>query len=314
MRRVVVVVGKGGVGKSVVAGGLGVLAASRGRRTCIAEVNGSETMSALFDTDPVGYEGAPLAEGLRGVSITAQRSVEEYLVRTLRFRLLYELVFRNRYIEPFMNGVLGLSDLMTIGKVLDLEWERSSGAHGPDGSGPYRYDLVVVDAPATGHGISLLRAPQAMMDVTRAGPLHSNARLIRDLLADRSRTAVLAVTLAEELPVSETIELVARLRRHVDTEIRAVVVNGVPPPVFPDAEASSRWPELRESSIQAGGHAAAAARDAERALRDRARAEKQMRRLRDALDLPLVEVPLLPERDLSAHSLATVGRALEKLA
>ncbi len=305
------VVGKGGVGKSTVSGGLASLAAARGKRTIVAEMNGAETMCALFDREPIGYEVDELAPNLFTLSIRAEDAIEEYLVRMLRFRILYEVVFRNRYIGPFMNGVMGLSDLISVGKVMDLEWERTDGSHGEESEAPRAWDLVIVDAPATGHGLSLLHAPQSMMDVTRVGPLFNNARSIRDLLADRERTAAVIVTLAEEMPVSETIELARRLRERSDVGIDGIVVNGVPPQLFPSPEVAERWPEVAERGRALGGVAAAAVDDAERALRDRVRADKHIATLRQELDLPLIEVPLLAHRDLDATGLAVVGKHLE---
>jgi len=310
-RRVVIVVGKGGVGKSVVAASFGLMAADSGRRAVIAEMGGAETMSALFDQQPVGYEGGVLAPGLDGLSITADKAVEEYLVRMLRFRLLYEVVFRNRFIQPFMNGVMGLSDLISIGKVMDLEWLRRDGSLGPTATGPHRWDTVVVDAPATGHGLSLMRAPQSVMDITRMGPMFNNSSMIRDLLADRSRTAVVLVTLAEEMPTSETIELAGALRQHVDVEIAGLVVNGVPPDPLADPEVRAGWDEVRVWGLRQGGQAEVAVRETERTIRDRRRAEGYIDRLRDELGLPLAEVPMLRRRDIDADTLRAIGAHLE---
>ena len=310
-RRLVIVVGKGGVGKSVIAGSFGLLAADQGRRTMIAEMGGAETMSALFDREPAGYAGGPLAPNLESMSITSDQAIEEYLVRMLRFRLLYEVVFRNRFIEPFMNGVIGLSDLISIGKVMDLEWLRRDGSLGPTAIGPHRWDLVVVDAPATGHGLSLLRAPRSVMDITRMGPMYNNSAMIRDLLADRRRTAVVLVTLAEEMPVSETIELARSLKEHVDIEIAGLVVNGVPPDPLADPDVRDGWEEVHAWGQSRGGQAEAAVREAERAIRDRRRAERYIARLRDELGLPLAEVPMLARRDLDAGALRELGAHLE---
>jgi anion-transporting ArsA/GET3 family ATPase len=308
-RRVLFVLGKGGVGKSVVSGAIALLAARRGRRVCVAEVNGSETMAALFDRPPVGYAGAEVAPGLHAMSITAHDSVEEYLVRTLRFRMLYDLVFRNKMVEPFMSAVMGLGDLITVGKVMDLEWERVDGSHGPGAKGPHRFDLVVVDCPATGHGLSLLRAPQAMMDVTRTGPLHQNAELVRDLVSDSRRTGAVFVTLPESLPITETLEAVAAIRSGFAVDLLGVVANAVPPAVFPDSDAAACWPEVRAESLALGGVAAGLAASVDRALRDRERALLQMERLRAGSTLPVLELPLLPRRDLDAAALQELGLA-----
>jgi anion-transporting ArsA/GET3 family ATPase len=304
---VIFVLGKGGVGKSVIAASLGLTLAERGREVVLAEVSGSETMAALFDRPPVGYRPSVLLPRLSAISITADRAVEEYLVRTLRFRLLYELVFRNRFVEPFMNAVLGLSDLITVGKVMDLEWERADGTVGPEGQGPLRWDHIVVDAPATGHGLSLLRAPQAMMDVTRAGPLHANARLVRALVVDRQRTTVLLVTLPEDLPVTEAIEAAAELRR-LDIDVAGIAVNAVVPPLLPAG--TTAWSALRDEGLRLGGHAAAAIREADRAIRERGRATRHVDRLRTATGLPVWELPLLARRDIDLDGLRELGRIL----
>lgn len=309
-RRVVFVLGKGGVGKSVVSASLGLLAASKGRRAIIAEAAGAETMSALFDREPVGYEGKRLAENLHALSIEPGAAVEEYLVRTLKFRLVYEMVFRNRFVEPFMNAVMGLSDLITVGKVMDLEWERVDGSVGPDAEGPKKYDLVIVDSPATGHGLSLLRSPQAMMDVTRVGPLFNNARMIQDLMADPDRTGVLLVTLAEDMPVSETIQAAREIREQGSAKLLGIVVNGVVPPVFDDPAVAAHWDAVREEGLRLGGAPADAVRDAERSLRDRERAERHIARLEAELGLPTLELPLLSKRDLDRGALAQLGEVL----
>jgi anion-transporting ArsA/GET3 family ATPase len=309
--RVIVVVGKGGVGKSVISGGLATAASRRGKRTIVAEMNGAETMAALFDGEPVGYEGGELAPLLHAMSIRPADAIEEYLVRMLRFRILYDVVFGNRFIAPFMNGVMGLSDLISMGKVMDLEWERADGSHGEESDADRAWDLVVVDAPATGHGLSLLSSPKAMMDITRVGPLFNNARMIRDMLSDPARATVLLVTLAEDMPVSETIELARKLEERVDMAVSGVIVNGVPPALFPSPEAAERWPEVAAKGRKLGSLAAAAVADAERLLRDRVRADRHIAHLRDELDLPLLEVPLLPRRDLDAAGLADIATHLE---
>ena len=311
-RRVLVVLGKGGVGKSVVSAALGLRATAAGKRAVIAEADGAESMATLFDRGAVGYEGAEIAPCLDAMSISPSQAVEEYLLRMLKFRLLYEVVFRNRYIEPFMNGVMGLSDLITIGKVMDLEWSRADGSHGPDPKGPPKYDLVILDSPSTGHGLSLLGAPQAMMDITRVGPLYGNAKLIRDLLADRERVSVLLVTLAEEMPVNETIELYTKLKEKVDIDVAGIVVNGVRPKLFEDEESAAHWDEIRAVGLANGDErAAAAVADGERAIRERERAEEYIARLRSAIPLPVIEVPLLAQRDLDVQALAQIGAGLE---
>jgi len=308
-RRIIIVLGKGGVGKSVVAGTLGLHAASSGRKTLIAEMNGQETQAALWARPEVGYEGGALCGGLQAVSITPAGAVEEYLVRALKFRALYDLVFRNRYIEPLMNGILGLSDLCSIGKVMDLEWHRQSGDFGPEATGPYQHDLIVVDAPATGHGLAMLRAPQAMMDITRGGPLFQNAQMIRDLLCDQGKCSVVLVTLPEELPVMETIEAASVLREQLHIDIAAVIVNAMPPQ--PADWDENQWNELQVLAEAEGGRAAAAIETVRRAQRKRARAEQLVTHLERELDLPLLALPELNDHPFGASSLQQLADLVE---
>ncbi len=308
-RRVLFVVGKGGVGKSVVVASLALLAASRGQRVCIAEMNGCESMSALLGCPPVGYAATPIADNIDAISITPEQATEEYLVRALRFRKLYELVFRNRYIEPFMNGILGLSDLTSVGKVMDLEWLREDGGFGPEAKGPWRYDLVLVDCPSTGHGLALLQAPQTMMDVTGAGPLYNNSAMIHELLSDASKTAVLLVTLAEEMPVTETLESVATLREQLSVSLAGVVMNAVPPGLAPTADLESWWPEVAEQGRSLGGHAAAAVAHGEEILQLRREARVYSDRIRSQSRLPVLELPLL-DSEINVDSLAELATQL----
>jgi len=310
-KRVVFVFGKGGVGKSTISAALGLAAAQQqGRKVLIAEMNGAESMSTLFGTPAVGYGGRPLRGRLHGMTISPGAATEEYLVRMLRFRLLYETVFRNRFIAPLMDGVLGLSDLISMGKVLDLEWTRDDGSFGPEAQGPHRWDLVIVDGPATGHGLSMLRSPQSMMDLAKVGPLFQNARDIRDLVADRSRFAVVLVTLAEDMPVSECLQAVEALGSDVDVDIAGIVVNSVPPPLFEDKEAEALWSDIREAGVLLGGRAARAINDGERTLAERRRAEAQVARLRAAVDVPVFEIPRLPTRDLATAEIEILAGAL----
>jgi anion-transporting ArsA/GET3 family ATPase len=313
-QRVVYVFGKGGVGKSTIAATLGLAAAEQhGRRVIIAEMNGADAMSTLFGTRPCGYAGARLRGRLHGMTITPAEATEEYLVRMLRFRLLYETVFRNRFIAPLMDGVLGLSDLISIGKVLDLEWLREDGSLGKDSKGDHRWDFVVVDGPATGHGLSMLRSPQAMMDLAKVGPLFQNSRDIHDLVADRSRFTVLLVTLAEDMPVSEALQTMEILEREGDVSVAGIVVNSVPPPLFTEPDEEQRWTAIREAGVLLGGRAARAILDGDRTAGERSRAEAQVARLRRSVDVPVIEVPRLPTRDLGAAEIAQLVPAMTAL-
>lgn len=305
-RELVVVGGKGGVGKTTIAAAMGLSLARTGVATAMVEMTGSGSLAGLFGEDGPCYGGVEVEPGLHAFSISAEQAVEEYLVRQLRFRLLYDLVFGNRFIAPFMNAVMGLSDLISLGKVMDLGWEE-------DGSGTPRFGWRIIDAPATGHGLTMLRSPRAMMDVARGGPLYHNAKLVDDLLSDASRSALVLVTLPEELPVNETLEMAEAVVDGGWIHLAAVVINGVPlEPLTPVQEQAYRA-FLDDRSSRLGGQAGRALREVERMLARRRRVEAQIARLRDALDVPLVEVPLLPASVVGPGALGEIADHLEVL-
>jgi len=305
-RELVVVGGKGGVGKTTIAAAMGLMGARAGVATAMVEMTGSGSLAGLFGEDGPCYDGVEVQPGLHAFSLSAEQAVEEYLVRQLRFRLLYDLVFGNRFIAPFMNAVMGLSDLISLGKVMDLGWEE-------DGSGTPRFGWRIIDAPATGHGLTMLRSPRAMMDVARGGPLYQNAKLVDDLLSDAGRSALVLVTLPEELPVNETLEMAEAVVGAGWIHLAAVVVNGVPlEPLTPVQEQAFRA-FLDDRSSRLSGQAGRALREVERMLARRRRAEAQIARLRDALDVPLVEVPLLPASVVGPGALGEIADHLEVL-
>ncbi len=305
-RELLVVAGKGGVGKSTITAALGLLAQRSGHSTALVELAGTSSLDAAFPGGEIGYEGRTIVPGLRAYSISASQSVEEYLLRHIRIRALYDMVFGNRFIAPFMNAVLGLSDLISLGKVMDLGWEV-------DEDGERRYDLLVVDSPATGHGLTMLRAPRAMMEIARKGPLFQNAQLVHDLLADPQRAALILVTLPEEMPVNETIEMAEAVQRSKLIHLAAVVVNGVPETPFqPDEErAFKALVEGREGRV--GGEAGRALREANRMLWRRGLAQRHIDRLRREIPVPLVEVPRMASRRIQGETLDTLVGHLEAL-
>ena len=305
-RELLMVAGKGGVGKTTVTAALGLLGQRAGRSTALVEMAGTSSLAGMFPGTEIGYEGTTVGPGLRAFSISAKQSVEEYLLRHIRIRALYDLVFGNRFIAPFMNAVLGLSDLISLGKVMDLGWEV-------DDEGKRRYQLLVVDSPATGHGLTMLRAPQAMMDIARKGPLFQNAQLVRDLLADPERSALILVTLPEEMPVNETIQMAEAVESSKLIRLAAVVVNGVPQTPFPPDEERAFRALVEGRDARVGGEAGRALREANRMLWRRGLAQRHIDRLRRSIPVPLVEVPRMPSRAIHGETLEALARHLEAL-
>ena len=199
-----IVSGKGGVGKTVVTTALAMAHAQAGRRVLLCEMHGRDRVAALLQVEPVGYTLREVFEDLTVVDINPREAIREYALMTLRFDAVYKAVFDNRLVRNFINLVPSLGELVMLGKVW---FHAEEQVHGRP-----RFDVVLVDAPATGHAIALLGAPRAVHNTVPAGPMRDNAALLHGMLTDRERTALQIVTTPEEMPVTEALELATAAR------------------------------------------------------------------------------------------------------
>lgn len=300
-RRVVLVTGKGGVGKTTVSALIALRAARAGKRVLLCETSGASQVPPLFRVTGRGYEPVQVAPGLHTLSITPEAAIEDYIVMQLRFRRLYKMVFRNRVVGPFIDAVPGLHDLIQLGKVFDLE--RSQVAGRPE------WDLIVVDAPATGHGLTMLASPRAMMDLTVTGPFHENAKDVAALYEDPKRTALVLVSLPEDMPLKETEELYNRLLG-LREAVCALVLNEVHPDPVPDAHLYLLLRDALREGADAAGREAIQIADV--GLLRTGRQDNARRRLA-ALGPRVIDLPFLYRRDLGAADLAALLPALASL-
>lgn len=296
-KELVVVTGKGGVGKSTVAAAVGLAAARRGMRAIVAEVAARDDVTrALAGDEAVPFTERELAPGLHHISIEPELAMQEYLVDQLPVRALAEVLVASRVFTYLAAATPGLRELLTIGKVWELAQpdRRTPGAH--------PYDIVVLDAPATGHGVAILSAPRTFADAARGGPIARQGGKIHQMLADGERTSVVAVCTPEEMPVNETLALGAALREQIGLDLDLVVVNALLPDRFSDEDADA----LRAAPRSAAVSSALSAHARARAQREEAA------RLRDGLDgRPLVALPLLFTPALDADGLQRLSRDLE---
>jgi len=230
-KKLLIVSGKGGVGKTSIAAALGLIASRQGKKTLIAEVNAAERISQLFGTKPIGYQETPIAENLSSINIDPRSAFEEYILEQIHSKRIFNLVFENKFVRSFLDATPGLNELLEIGKI----WALTERDQNPSGTGP-KYDLVIVDAPATGHGLAFLDVPQVVTKAVRVGPLKTKAASIMELIQDKSKTLLLIATLAEEMPVNETLEMLAKAKKEVKVATGPVVVNALLPPTFPEGE------------------------------------------------------------------------------
>jgi anion-transporting ArsA/GET3 family ATPase len=220
-RALIVVTGKGGVGKTTVTAALGRVLRGRGRRTLLLETDPRESLHQLCGTPPSDGEVTEVAEGLWHLSLRPRDEIEALVRSRVKVPLLAGAVARSPVFRHFVEAAPGLKELAVLGHALRL-------IEGHTGPGP---DTVILDAPATGHGVSLLAAPRLVAEVLGSGPAAKLAHEIARLVDDADRCAVVVVTLAEEMPVQETIELIAALEERIGRPPDLVIVNGLYPPV-----------------------------------------------------------------------------------
>jgi anion-transporting ArsA/GET3 family ATPase len=218
-RRLLVVTGKGGVGKTSVAAGLALLAAGRGKRTLACEIDAKGDLADCFGLAPVGFRPAVGPAGVQVMAMDTEASLREYLKLNLHLPRAVRLGPLAHTLDFVADAAPGVKEVLTIGK---LAYEVRE-AH---------YDLVVVDAPASGHVVSHLAAPATVAQVVKVGLIRNQSDWMLDILGDASRTGAVVVTTPEEMPVAETVELVARLRRETVVDVAAIVANRVLPELF----------------------------------------------------------------------------------
>jgi anion-transporting ArsA/GET3 family ATPase len=282
-RRLLYVTGKGGVGKTTVAAALGVAAASRGMRTIVCEVADQDHVASAFGTGGDGREEVQLDERLWATSIDPTRALEEWLGRQLGSQTLVRTLGRAQAFQYFIAAAPGARELITIGKVFDLVQRRAD-------AGADSYDLVIVDAPASGHGVGMLKTPQTFGEIARVGTVRRQAHKIRALLSDPDRTAYLAVAVAEESPVNETLELESQIEQAVGVGVHTVIVNRLAPERFSPNDAARLRAALDD------GHDAAAAGMLRAALSGYELAcgqREHLKRLRDGTRAQLLTLPEL---------------------
>jgi len=289
--RVVIVAGKGGVGKTTVSAALARAAAISGLSALIVEVEGKSGLAGLFGQPPFDYEEVVLSPGggpsgaadVTARTLTPDDALIEYLQDHGMSRISKRLASSGA-VDMVATAAPGIKDILILGKVKQLEQRRDA-------------DVIVLDAPAAGHAISFLRSARGLLDAVRVGPINAQARDVLDLLTDPKRCQVVLVTLPEETPVNELVETAYSLEDEVGISLGPVVVNGVYPArggldADPSVAAEAAGAALRPGEAEA----LAAAADFRR--RRMALQDEQVARLADTLPLPQLTLPYLFDADL----------------
>src|SRR5256885_439270 len=221
-RQLLILSGKGGVGRTTVAAALARAAVHAGKRVLLAQMDSPDRLGRLLGHQAgIGAEVTAVSEGLDAVNMTARTALHQYGLMVLRYETLYRTVFENRAVQGFLAAVPGLDAYAMLGKT----WWHTTEQVG----GRQRYHLVILDAPASGHAATVLRIPQAILEAMPRGPLARDAGAMRDLFRDETRAAFVIVTLAEELPARETVDLARTVRDDLGLPLGALICNGLPP-------------------------------------------------------------------------------------
>jgi len=296
-KRFVLVTGKGGVGKTTVCAAEALALAAKGKRVLVAMCNARERLSVMLGVPPIGPTVAAVGENVWAVNIEPERALEEYGTLVLHSRALYKTLFDNRYVRTFLRAVPGMQEWAMLGKAWWHTTERR-----PDGSSAY--DVVILDAPATGHGLDMLRVPRVILDIVPPGILRRDAERAWQMFQDPKTCAIVLVTLPEEMPTTETIEL-ARALTELGLPIGRIVVNGVLPPLFSIAERAALVRVEAGDTSKPGEAALVAGRD--RATRERVQAES-LNRLSKELPVPPAFLPLLMEDAATPAAIRQLAR------
>lgn len=247
-RRLLVVTGKGGVGKTAIAGCLGRCLASPRRKVLVVEVDPRENLHQMLGVRPSGGDIVEVGGNLHVQNLRPRQVVDALVRERLKLEVVARRVLASTVYEHFVEGAPGLKEVAVLGHALRLL--RGIGVERVGGVGGVRvtaaFDLVVLDAPATGHGVSLLAAPRLLADVIEKGPFGDLGRQLAEFVADAERCGVVVVTAGEEMPVAEALELRRSMAERLGREPELLVVNGLYPaaPAVPAGAADGGDPAV----------------------------------------------------------------------
>jgi anion-transporting ArsA/GET3 family ATPase len=302
-RRLLFVTGKGGVGKSTVAAGIGLLAAHAGKRTLVCEVDAKGNLADFFETGPLAFKPRQVQPSLWAMAMNTEESLKEYLSLQLKLPLLSRIGPLARTFDFIATAAPGVKEILTVGK---LTWEVREN----------NYDLVVVDAPATGHIVGQLRAPEAIRELVSVGLVREQTGWMTELLTDAATTGVVIVASPEEMPVTESLELIDRLA-DTKVDVAAVVVNRVLPELFARGEEEIFERLERDETIEllssvVGGPAGPVIEAARLAVTLRRTRAEHLSRLRAGVEATL-PILFLPELFARSHGMRATTVVAERI-
>lgn len=311
-RRLIIQSGKGGTGKTTISAALALVAARRGKRVLLVEVDAADRFAPLFGrAEPVGYDVVELRPGLSAINLDPELVVVDFFRTHVRWKAFYKQILDSKVFRHFYEAAPGVREIICMGKVWRLLGERHFLTGRPS------WDCVILDAPATGHGVSLLNIAQAAYE-TLFGPMKKHAEKIRDVLRDPRTTALNIVAIPEEMPVNEAADLHRIAIEELRMPLGLAFLNAVIPPLLSEEEG----PALARAAAEGGGRlerlvggprAVAALAACARSREERAALSRRFEtRMREAVPLPLVSVPFVFDADFDEGTLEVVAREVER--
>ena len=304
-RKLVFVTGKGGTGKTSIAAALAWLAAERGKKTLVCEIDAKGDLADLYETGPTEFEEREVAPRLWAMSMDTEASLKQYLSLQLKLPLVARIGPLAKMFDFVASAAPGVKEIVTVGK---LCWEVRER----------HYDLIVVDASASGHIVSQLSAPQAINQLVQVGLVRQQTGWMLDILGDPATTGLVVVATPAEMPVNETLELTERVRSETNVDLAAVVVNRVLPELFGRGEEEvferlGADEQAREPIEARLGGSISPLLDAARLTVTMRRARTEhLERLREAID-PSIPVLYMPYLFFRVHGLRATHQIADAL-
>ena len=307
-RRVVILSGKGGVGKSVVGAALALAARDRGRRVLLVEVAAAMEASRIWGGPPSRGRETEVLPGLFTVNLDPRAVMDEYVRHVVKLDMFVHRILDSPIYHRFLAAAPGLKELMVLGKIMMLEDARARLSRSP------LWDLIVVDAPATGHGLAFLKVPLVATSAVPVGPVANNARRVLALVRDAAKTALVVVAIPEEMAVVEALQFERLAEQELQVKPSAFVLNGCHERRFSaqdEAEVLRLSAQAAQGGLAGGVPLEAALRAARRQIRRRKLTTFYQARLKRALDVPLVSLPFLFREQLAVEDLRLLAERLE---
>ena len=314
---VIIVSGKGGVGKTTVAAAIALVASRSGRKVCIAEVDRKGSLPKLFGGGSLGYEPVELSPRLWGLNVVPEDALAEYLKVQYRMARISKAFTSTHFVDFITGAAPGLKDILVLGKIWYLEQDRGAGPS-------HDFDTIIVDAPAAGHMLTFFSAPVGLSDAVRVGPVHRQAQWLVQMLRDPLRTRVHLVTLAEEMPVSETLETSGAISERLKMHQGVIFANAVYEQPFSKEEGAvledegsdrhfeNMLIEARGVGLNLDGDDLRSLIGYARFLRARRRIQDaHLRKLRKGAGEPVVELPFLFSAGLALPDVEMLADVVE---